>query len=576
MCSRCANVAGAAAALRDAPAGLMELPPFLRSIRAKLLLIALLLLLIPFIGFRFIQKMDGYLREGQEQVLVSAAKLLSATLSDRPQLFAEVGESAASEQVERRRLLALFSSADPETAANLGIAYVPSEDIERILNVVTNSASRIWVVDAHSQVRGLAGSLNGRRDNEPAAEANLFTRIYKRVVRPVVGLVATDPAYPAHEDASLAQRAVMSQVDRALVGEPNAHWRRMSEGSGVVLSVAQPIWKGDNIVGAVLVEETTGNSQSIKFAALESLLATTAVVFLVGFVALLGFAWRLASRVRRLQTEADKAIDSQGRISGRIAGSASDDEIGALARTLDATLQRLSRYNNYLEQMAARLSHELRTPVAVVRSSLDNLRQGRLSDEDRVYIERAEDGVKRLSALISRMSEATQLEGMLQESEKREFDLAKVMGGCIDGYGMAYASSSPEQFQLALNKDGPILLYGIPDVFAQLLDKLVQNAVDFATPGTPIMISLHVGIRQVHISVENTGPPLPAAVAAGLFISMVSSREQNKTHEGHLGLGLYIVRLIAEFHGGSVSAKNLPGVGRVRFEVILPLANRSG
>ena len=499
--------------MRGAPPSLMALPSFFRSIRAKLLLIALLLLLIPCIGFRFIQEMDGYLREGQEQVLVSAAKLLSATLSDRPQLFSSVDENAASEPVERRRLLALFSSADPETAANLGAAYVPSEEIERVLNVVATSASRIWVVDAHSQVRGLAGTLNSRRGNETQAATILFAGFYARVIRPVVSLMAADPAYPTHDDASLAQRAVMSQVDRALVGEPNAHWRRTSEGSGVILSVAQPVWTGDNIVGAVVVEETTRSSQSLKFAALESLLATTVVVFLVGFVALLGFAWRLAFRVRRLQSQADAAIDLHGRISGRIsgriAGSDGDDEIGALARTLDATLQRLSHYNHYLEQMAARLSHELRTPVAVVRSSLDNLRQGGVSEEDRVYVERAEEGVKRLSALISRMAEATRLEGMLQESEKREFDLAKVVRRCFDGYRMAYAATRPEQFRLVPNDDGPIMLHGIADVIAQMLDKLVQNAVDFATPGTPIVISLRVNGGRHSCRLKTAGRRCP-------------------------------------------------------------------
>ena len=560
----------------------MVLPSFFRSIRAKLLLIALLLLLIPFIGFRFIQEMDSYLREGQEQVLVSAAKLLSATLSDRPQLFHSIDAAITREESERRRLLAMFSSADPETAANLGIAYVPSEDIERVLNVVANSASRIWVVNAHSQVRGLAGALNTRRANESAvAGSGWFAEVYLRVFRPIVRLVAADPAHVSQstqsttEDAGVAKRAVMSQVDRALVGEPNAHWRRMSEGSGVILSVAQPIWQADNIVGAVVLEETTRNSQSIKFAALESLLATTVIVFLVGFVALLGFAWRLAFRVRRLQAEADAAIDSHGRISGRISGSGSDDEIGALARTLDGTLERLSRYNDYLEQMAARLSHELRTPVAVVRSSLDNLRQGSLPEKDRVYVDRADEGVKRLSALISRMAEATQLESMLQVAEKEYFNLSKVVRGCVDGYRMAYASSSASQFLLDTNTDLPVLLHGVPDALAQLLDKLVQNAVDFATLGSPIRISLRADSRQAFISVENTGLPLSANIVTNLFVSMVSSRSQSGTDESHLGLGLYIVRLIAEFHGGSVKAENLPGKGGVRLVVMLPRSDRA-
>ncbi len=549
---------------------------FFRSIRAKLLLIALLLLLIPIIGFRFILEMDGYLREGQQQVLSSAAKLLSASLSDRPQLFRVAGADAADEDIERRKLLAMFGSADPETAANLGGAYLPSEDIERILNVVASSASRIWVVDAQSRVRGLAGALNAPRAAPAStAQTSLFASMYSSIVRPVIRLVSDDGSVPVSDDGKQVQRAVMSQVERALVGEPSTRWRAAAGGSGEILSVAQPLWQGDNIVGAVVLEETTNNRQSIKFAALESLLVTTVIVFLVGFVALLGFAWRLAFRVRRLQTEADAAIDSHGRILGRISGSGNDDEIGALAQTLDATLLRLSRYNGYLEQMAARLSHELRTPVAVVRSSLDNLRQGKLSDEDRVYVDRADEGVRRLAALISRMAEATQLEGLLQGAEKSQFDLAGVVRSCVDGYRMAYAAQAENAFELDVNTEGAILLHGIPDAIAQLLDKLVQNAVDFAVPGTPIRISLESDARRVLISVENRGPLLPADAFANLFVSMVSSRTHSTTHEGHLGLGLYIVRLIAEFHGGTVKAVNLQDRSGVRFEVTLPLMSQS-
>lgn len=551
----------------------MALPSFFRSIRAKLLLIALLLLLIPIIGFRFILEMDGFLREGQQQVLSSAAKLLSVSLSDRPQLFRVAGADAANEDIERRRLLAMFGSADPETAANLGSAYLPSENIERILNVVASSASRIWVVDSQSRVRGLAGAL----DVPPTAPASTaqtgwLAKIYSSMVRPIIRLVSDDVAVPVSDDGKQAQGAVMSQVERALVGEPNTRWRAAARGSGEILSVAQPLWQGDNIVGAVVLEETTSNRLSIKYAALESLLVTTVIVFLVGFVALLGFAWRLAFRVRRLQTEADAAIDAHGRILGRISGSGSDDEIGALALTLDATLRRLSRYNGYLEQMAARLSHELRTPVAVVRSSLDNLRQGKLSDEDRIYVDRADEGVRRLAALISRMAEATQLEGLLHGAEKSQFDLASVVRSCVDGYRMAYAPQAASAFELDVNTAGVILLHGIPDAIAQLLDKLVQNAVDFAVPGTPVQISLMSDSRQVVISVENRGPLLPADAFANLFVSMVSSRAQSTAHGGHLGLGLYIVRLIAEFHGGAVKAANLRDGSGVRFQAALPLA----
>ena len=371
----------------------------------------------------------------------------------------------------------------------------------------------------------------------------------------------------AHEDPQIAQRAVMSQVDRALMGEVNARWRSAGNASTVVLSVAQPIWQADDIVGAVVVEETTSSGQSLKTAALESLLATTLVVFAVGFVALLAFAWRLAYRVRRLQKEADGAIDAHGRIRGDIAGSGIQDEIGALSKTLNATLQRLRQYNDYLEKMAARLSHELRTPVAVVRSSLDNLRQGAVPEQERVYIERADEGVKRLSSLISRMSEATQLESMLRGAERETFDIAKVVAGCVEGYRLAFPS---RQFQLQVEGREPVQINGNAESVAQMLDKLVQNANDFAKAGSVIRVRLTVSRGLLNLVVENDGPPLPAAIASHLFVAMISARAEADRRGEHLGLGLYIVRMIAEFHNGAVKAETLADNSGVRFTVMLP------
>ena len=550
----------------------VSLPPFFRSIRARLLLIALLLLLIPLIGYRFLQEMDRYLREGHQQVLTSAARLLSATLSDRPQLFSLNGEVSDAEADERRRLLALFSSADPEAAASLGTAYVPSSEIERMLGVVANSASRIWVVDAQSRVRGLSGSLQvaapaGRNVPDAAGGSSLGARIYGGTVRPLLRAIADDGTGGSIEDPTDARRAVMRQVDRALVGEPNLRWRSAVKGSAEILAVAQPIWQGDNIVGAVVLEETTEAGKSIKSAALESLLATTMIVFAVGFVALIAFAWRLASRVRRLQNEADHAIDTYGRIRGDIAGTTVQDEIGALSRTLNGTLQRLKRYNDYLEKMAARLSHELRTPVAVVRSSLDNLRVGNIAENDRVYIERADEGVQRLSSLIARMSEASQLERMLASTDLVVFNLGTVVRGCVEGYRLAY---SQRVFQFESDSTSPIFINGSADAIAQMLDKLIQNAVDFATSGTAIRIALANHGRNVMLTVENDGPLLPANAAAQLFVSMVSSRSDGAAHGDHLGLGLYIVRLIAEFHGGNVNAANNESGRAVCFTVTFP------
>jgi signal transduction histidine kinase len=170
----------------------------------------------------------------------------------------------------------------------------------------------------------------------------------------------------------------------------------------------------------VVVEETSNAILTLSNRALEQLLTVTLVAFAVGALTLLAFASRLSVRLRRLRNEAEAAIDSQGRIHKLIAGSRAQDEIGDLSRSFSTVLQRLAQYNAYLEKMAGRLSHELRTPIAVVRSSLDNLKLQPLPEEARVYMERANDGLKRLDTILTRMAEATRHEHTLRQSDKQE------------------------------------------------------------------------------------------------------------------------------------------------------------
>jgi dedicated sortase system histidine kinase len=528
---------------------------FFFGIRFRLLLVALVLLALPLLAAQFIARMEAFLRESQQQEIGATARAVAAALSDRAQLFEPPAGDADPEGEERRRIVALFAAADTDAAANLGTAYSPSEEIERFLVIMGRPSSRLWVIDTKSRVRGLWGSLR-----EPdAPQAGWLGALAAIVVPP--------PAVPAGGDVSKPARG---QVDRALIGVSSTQWRGTPKRDFAIVSAAQPVFVGDDIVGAVVVEETTGSIQILKQSALENLLAVTLAVVGGALAILLAFASRLTARIRRLHAEADAAIDDQGRVRRPITPSRARDEIGDLSRTMASVMQRLEEYNAYLEAMAGRLSHELRTPVAVVRSSLDNLRQQALPDAARVYVDRANEGVGRLARLISRLSEATRLERLLESAERERFDLGAVVSGCVDGYRAAYA---PRRFELA-RPDEPVWARGVPDAIAQLLDKLVENAHDFAPPETAIRISLEADARRARLAVENNGPPLPEEAIARLFESMVSLRGPEARGEAddgaHLGLGLYIARLVAEWHGGRVRASNLPSGRGVRFEVELP------
>jgi two-component system sensor histidine kinase ChvG len=203
-----------------------------------------------------------------------------------------------------------------------------------------------------------------------------------------------------------------------------------------------------------------------------------------------------------------------------------------------------------------------------VRSSLENLKMEQVPKEGAVYLERAGDGLKRLDTILTRMSEATRLEQLVRQPERERFDAREVVRGCVGGYVTAYPK---RRFELELS-EAPVVLRGAPDLYAQMLDKLAANAADFAAGEEPIRIRLDARHGVSVLTVSNRGPQLPEAMAGKLFGSMVSVRSGSAGGEPHLGLGLYIVRLIAEFHGGKAQALDREDGSGVVIKVSCPLA----
>ena len=138
------------------------------------------------------------------------------------------------------------------------------------------------------------------------------------------------------------------------------------------------------------------------------------------------------------------------------------------------------------------------------------------------------------------------------------------------------------------------MVQGAPELLALALDKLIANAVSFATCGTPIRVTLTADEQWAHLEVANQGPSLPPGPPDQLFDSMTSIRDETAPEsaqpedaeaapitaqpaEPHLGLGLYIVRLVATFHGGTCEARNQSGPhGETGVAMILHLPVKSG
>jgi two-component system, OmpR family, sensor histidine kinase ChvG len=471
---------------------------------------------------------------------------------------------------EFKLAIADADSPSPRLRALAGVA-LPSSEIELIIKGLERASSRIRVIDRSHRVVAQAGSLKGDIAVQLPLETSALSSFERRYLHPLYALILPEPVADFSDDGFDAIQLHGRDVEAALSGILATRWRRTEDDRAYISSAAHPVWNDDKVVGAVVVEETTQAIQTIRNRALERLFTVTLIVFVLGSLTLFLFASRLSARIRRLRDDSERVIDSHGRVKGDITPSTSGDELGDLSRSFHGLLTRLRQHTGYLESLASRLSHELRTPIAVVRSSLDNLRGQDVSREQNVYIGRAGEGLSRLTTILTRMTEASKLEQSLQSAEPELFDLAKVVSGCVEGYRAAYPVKA-----IVLRGSGEALwVNGVPDLIAQLLDKLVANAVDFAAPDSSIHIELVRENGCVSLRVLNEGPPLPLEMSGGLFQSMVSIRPHQDSPGPHLGLGLYIVRLITEFHRGEVSAANRQDRGGVAVTVRLPLGRQA-
>jgi signal transduction histidine kinase len=305
-------------------------------------------------------------------------------------------------------------------------------------------------------------------------------------------------------------------------------------------------------------------------------LLTSFVVLLLAGGILLAFATRLSLRLARLRNAVERAQRNDGRLDGQLNPDRfpmidAPDEIGDLARSFEKLFVAVGSYTDYLRTLASKLSHELNTPLAIVKSSLDNLehalqQHAALPEPAKPYLERARDGVARLGALVRAMSESSRMERSIEAAEPEDVDLCDVVRGCADGYRPLVGT---RRLDCRL-PDAPLPLHGAPELIAQALDKLFDNALSFTPAQGWLRLSLRALDGGAEIELANQGPPLPAAMQGRLFDSLVSLRDKAVPGEApHLGLGLYVVRLVAERHGGSVSARNLDDGSGVAFTLTL-------
>jgi len=172
-----------------------------------------------------------------------------------------------------------------------------------------------------------------------------------------------------------------------------------------------------------------------------------------------------------------------------------------------------------------------------------------------------------MESLLTAIRDATSIQDALERDFPEDFDLGAALAiwvehGWQPGYpDVVFRYTVPEQ---------PLFIYGDPDRLRQMIEKLIDNAVSFHIPETPVVLSLSSDQEGIKLSICNQGPTIAPEMLGQIFNSMVSLRTQ-KDNSPHLGLGLYIVRTIVEHHHGTIRVENrTEGKGGVCVIVNLP------
>lgn len=333
---------------------------------------------------------------------------------------------------------------------------------------------------------------------------------------------------------------------------------RNSEGS-IYFTVATPISIGGDLVGVVAV---TSNSQEIDRLVRyerEQILQ----MFVLAVVLSISLSLMLASTISNPLSDLAAAAEvGRDRDSRRVAPSrvripdlaARPDEIGRLSVAMRGMVSALYDRIDANEQFAADVAHEIKNPLASLRSAVGSLRFVKKDEHRDKLLDVIEHDVRRLDRLVSDISNASRLDSELVKEEEEEFNLLKTLSNLCQ-YLSQQAGEKGVDFIIDLPSD-PIAIHGLEARLAQVFVNLVTNAISFCEDGDAVRVWARRRENRVLIVVEDTGPGIPEQALTKVFKRFYSERPQADFGK-HSGLGLAISKQIVEAHGGVIWAENI-------------------
>lgn len=319
------------------------------------------------------------------------------------------------------------------------------------------------------------------------------------------------------------------------------------------------VQQGGTPVGVIALVSAPGELDALVSRDREQLMQ----MFLIGIIVSIFLSLALASTVAHPLSDLAKAAELGRDRNARKMSPHSiripdltgrPDEIGRLSGALRGMVSALFERIEGKEQFAADVAHEIKNPLASLRSAVGTLRKVTREDHRERMLEVIEHDVQRLDRLVSDISNASRLDSELVKEEEEPFDLIKTLGHLTEFLGNE-AKEKGVDFISELPK-GPIEIMGLEGRLAQVFVNLISNATSFCEDGDAIRVWVRKRENRVLVVVEDTGPGIPDGALTKVFQRFYFQRPEQQFGDNS-GLGLAISQQIVEAHGGVIWAENI-------------------